>query len=282
MQVLMSNKLPSSLNYLCPFESELVRVGNNRDGGYVLPARAVRDTAHLFTVGISNDWSFEVALDKMNNRMRIFAFDRSIGTLVFLYIGFRDILKRRSRNTRNPGEPRLAYAWTWIKMSWRFRWFFKGRRQFTRRWVKATQSSPKEITFSDAMSTVPRAGSIIIKLDIEGDEYGLLEQIKSTLIDRKDQVSAMVVELHDTETRRAELEKFVLEIGSLMPVVHIHGNNCRVYGADGLPTVVEVTFAHPDLVGNSRVLEFPRVGLDYPNDSELPELEFVFASPMAP
>lgn len=277
----MPKKLPPSLSYLCPFDSELVRVGSNRDGGYVLPARAAGDTAHLFSVGISNDWSFEVAMDRMNKRMRIFAFDRSVGSLVFLYIGFRDILKRRSRNTRNPGEPRLAYALTWIKMSAKFRWFFKGRRKFARRWVKPSQSSKKEVTFSEAMSRVPKTGSIIIKIDIEGDEYGLLEQIKKLLIDRKGQVSALVFELHDTDTRRVEFEQFVSEIGSLMPVVHIHGNNCRAYGADGLPTFVEVTFARPDLVGTSRVLEFPRDGLDYPNDPELPELEFVFESPMS-
>ena len=277
----MPNKLPSSLSYLCPFECDLERVGGHRDGGYVLPSRVVRDTSHLFSVGISNDWSFEETLNRMNKRLRIFAFDRSVGSLVFLYIGFRDILKRRSRNTRNPESPRFAYAWTWIKMSARFRWFFRGRRGFARRWVKPSQSSKKEITFSEAMSRVPRTGSIIIKIDIEGDEYGLREQIKSALVDRQGQIAAMVFELHDTEDRRAEFEQFVTEIGALMPVVHIHGNNCRAYGSDGLPTFVEVTFARSDLVGESRVLEFPRTGLDYPNDSELPELEFVFESPMA-
>jgi hypothetical protein len=147
--------------------------------------------------------------------------------------------------------------------------------------VKPSQSSKKEITFSAAMSRVPRTGSVIIKIDIEGDEYGLLEQIKSALIDRQGQISSMVFELHDTDTRRAEFEQFVSEIGELMPVVHIHGNNCREYGADGLPTFVEVTFARSDLVGDSRVLEFPRSGLDYPNDPELPEMEFVFEKPMA-
>lgn len=277
----MPRPLPSSFSYLCPFECDLRRVGSNRDGGYVLPARAITQTAHLFSIGISNDWSFEVALNKLNNRMRIYAFDRSVGSLVFLYIGFRDILKRRSRNTRNPEEPRLAYAWTWIKMSARFRWFFRGRREFSRRWVKVTKTSKKEISFSKAMSRVPRNGSIIIKVDIEGEEYELLEQIKEVMIERTNQISAMVFELHDTESRRAEFEQFVSQVGELMPVVHVHGNNCREYGADGLPAVIEVTFAKSDFVGKSRVLHFPRPRLDFPNDSEMPEMEIVFESPMA-
>lgn len=277
----MPNQLPTSLDYLCPFECELERVGSKRDGGYVLPTRAIRDTSHLFSIGISNDWSFEETLSRSNNKLRIFAFDRSVGSLVFLYIGFRDILKRRSRNTRSPESQKLDYAWTWIKMSAKFRFFFKGRRQFSRRWVKPTASSEKEISFSDAISRVPRVGEIVIKIDIEGDEYGLLEQIKSALIDRKGQISSMVFELHDTDTRRSEFEQFVSELGKLMPVVHVHGNNCRAYGADGLPTFVEVTFARSDLVGESRMLDFPRLGLDYPNDPDLPEMEFTFEQPMA-
>jgi hypothetical protein len=62
-----------------------------------------------------------------------------------------------------------------------------------------------------------------------------------------------------------------------MPLVHIHGNNCRKLSPEGLPTFVEVTFAHPDLVGKSKVLNFPIDGLDFPNDPELPELEFSFS-----
>jgi len=95
------------------------------------------------------------------------------------------------------------------------------------------------------------------------------------------QVADVILEMHDTEDRRAEFEQFVREIGAIMPLIHIHGNSCRAYGTDGLPTFVEVTFARHDLVGDSRVLEFPRSGLDYPNDPELPELELKFEVPAA-
>lgn len=273
----MTNQLPASLNYLCPWECELERIGGNRDGGYAVPSAAVRSTGNVFSIGISTDWSFEKMLSSNNKKMRIFAHDRSVGSLVFLYFGFRDFLKPKSKNTRSPEFPRISYAWTWLKMSARFRTFFSGRHHFVRRWVKPIAKSNKEISFADAFSKVPHTGSIVIKIDIEGDEYGLKDQIKSSIIERKGQISTLVFELHDTDTRRVEFEQFVREISELMPLVHIHGNNCRKLSPEGLPTFVEVTFAHPDLVGKSKVLNFPIDGLDFPNDPELPELEFSFS-----
>jgi hypothetical protein len=273
----MTNQLPASLNYLCPWECDLERIGGNRDGGYAVPSNAVRSTGNVFSIGISNDWSFEETLSRNNKKMRIFAHDRSVGSLVFLYIGFRDFLKPKSRNLRSPEFPRIGYAWTWLKLSIKFRTFFSGRHHFVRRWVKPIAKSPKEISFADAISKVPNTGSIVIKIDIEGDEYGLKDQIKTSIIERKGQISTLVFELHDTDTRRVEFEQFVKEISELMPLVHIHGNNCRKLSPDGLPTFVEVTFAHPDLIGKSKVLNFPIDGLDFLNEPELPELEFSFS-----
>jgi hypothetical protein len=273
----MTNQLPASLNYLCPWECELERIGGNLDGGYAVPSAAVRSTRNLFSIGISTDWSFEKMLSSNNKKMRIFAHDRSVGSLVFLYFGFRDILKPKSKNTRSPEFPRIGYAWTWIKWSVKFRIFFSGRHHFVRRWVKPIAKSSKEISFTDAFSKVPHSGSIVIKIDIEGDEYGLKDQITASIIERKGQISTLVFELHDTDTRRVEFEQFVREISQLMPLVHIHGNNCRKLSPDGLPTFVEVTFAHPDLVGKSKVLNFPVGGLDFPNDPELPDLDFSFS-----
>lgn len=273
----MANQLPASLNYLCPWECDLERIGGNQDGGYAVPSAAVRSTGNVFSIGISTDWSFEKTLSRRNEKMRIFAHDRSVGSLVFLYIGFRDILKPKSRNLRSPEFPRIGYAWTWLKMSVKFRIFFSGRHHFVRRWVKPIAKSQKEISFADAISKVPNTGSIVIKIDIEGDEYGLLDQIKTSIVERKGQISTLVFELHDTDARRVEFEQFVKEISELMPLVHIHGNNCRKLSPDGLPTFVEVTFAHRDLIGKSKVLNFPIDGLDFPNDPELPELEFSFS-----
>jgi len=277
----MSRKLPPSLSFLCPYECDLERVGSKRDGGYVLPSKVVRETHHLLSIGISNDWSFEETLTRCNKGMKVYAFDRSVGSLVFLYIGFRDILNRRKWKLRKDQLNKFGHAVYWLKMSARFRFFFRGNRKFSRRWVKQSATLPSEVTFSKAVSQVSKIGSLVIKIDIEGDEYSLLSQLRDALIDRRDQVAALVLEMHDTEDRRAEFEQFVREIGAIMPMVHIHGNNCRAYGADGLPTFVEVTFARRDLVGDSRVLQFPRSGLDYPNDPELPELEFKFEVPAA-
>jgi hypothetical protein len=62
----------------------------------------------------------------------------------------------------------------------------------------------------------------------------------------------------------------------VVPIVHIHGNNCVVVSPDGLPEVVEITFARDCEKSFSENLSFPLLGLDYPNDRSLPDLSFSF------
>jgi hypothetical protein len=83
------------------------------------------------------------------------------------------------------------------------------------------------------------------------------------------------LEVHDTETRRNEFEKLVKGISQYFPIVHIHGNNCAGVAADGLPEVLEITFASagPDY----GIRNFPLAGQDFPNDSKFPDLDFSFA-----
>jgi hypothetical protein len=269
--------LPPSLNFLIPYQCDLERVGNTKDGGYVLPSRVIRQTSHLLSIGISTDWSLEQALCRCNKGMRIYAFDRSSGSLVFLYFAIRNLLRGRQRGASRIGlMTRLGKAIYWVKLSARFRWFFKGKRKFIRRWVKQSASSRKEVSLSMAVSLIPRIGSIVLKIDIEGDEYKLFDQLRSALTDRQDQVSAICVEFHETERNRAEFVQIVTMIGALFPVAHIHGNNYCPLGSDGLPTVLEITFVSHDLVRNSRVFKFPRPGLDFPNNPEVPDLSINF------
>jgi len=42
----------------------LIRLGNNKDGGYVVPEPQVYSSSYLISLGISDDWSFEQAFLK--------------------------------------------------------------------------------------------------------------------------------------------------------------------------------------------------------------------------
>ncbi|HON62033.1 MAG TPA: hypothetical protein PK314_09185, partial [Deltaproteobacteria bacterium] len=49
----------------------LIRLGNNKDGGYVVPEPQVYSSSYLISLGISDDWSFEQAFLKKNPRVRL-------------------------------------------------------------------------------------------------------------------------------------------------------------------------------------------------------------------
>ena len=116
----------------------------------------------------------------------------------------------------------------------------------------------------------------MLKIDIEGGEYELSDLLIECLKQNSKKINCVVMEFHDTRIRRNEFEYLVQGISSVVPIVHIHGNNCVVVAPDGLPEVLEITFAKDCENNYSGNLIFPLAGLDFPNDKSLPDLSFAF------
>src|SRR5687768_6491854 len=68
------------------FTNDLVRLGRNRDGGYILNSRILNKINTLLTFGISTDWSFEADFYRLKSKENIYieAYDYSIGFTPFL------------------------------------------------------------------------------------------------------------------------------------------------------------------------------------------------------
>lgn len=92
----------------------------------------------------------------------------------------------------------------------------------------------------------------------------------------KGAINCVVIEFHDTHSRRAEFQKLVEGVSMHLSIVHLHGNNCAPVAIDGLPHVIEITFAQNTGLATSQQLKFPRIGLDYPNDDSVPDCVFEF------
>ena len=116
----------------------------------------------------------------------------------------------------------------------------------------------------------------MIKIDIEGGEYELSDSLIECIKRNSKKINSVVMEFHDTRARRNEFEYLVKGIAAVVPIVHIHGNNCAMVAPDGLPEVVEITFAKDCKNSYSDSLSFPLAGLDFPNDKSLPDLSFYF------
>lgn len=270
--------LDSSFNYLRPFKTDLVRVGPKGDGGYVVPKDVSSSTKSLYSVGISTNWDFEIGLTKLNPNLSIWAFDRTSGWTVFGFIAFRDLLKGDpSVFGRQPFTERLSSFRKYTLLCIRFRTFFRGHRQFDRKWVRKFQSGSDAVSFSETITKALSSGSLLLKMDIEGGEYELSDDLILSLRENHQRVNCIVMELHDTYEKRDEFERLVKGISEFLPIVHIHANNCAGVAPDGLPEVLEITFSRATKEQGD--LAFPLTHLDYPNDRDLPDIELSFSTP---
>jgi hypothetical protein len=269
-------KLSSEFYFLRPYKSDLVRVGPKADCGYVVPRTVVNNTGGIYSVGISTNWEFEVEMARKNPDLRIRAFDRTSGWTVFAYAALRDLFRGDPSDIEGTLNSRLKSAFHYFKLSVKFRMFFSRKRVFERKWVKGSSTHKSEISFTDSIKDLSDTDEVMLKIDIEGGEYELSDPLLQFLNANSERVNCLVMEFHDTRSRRSEFEGMVKGISAFLPIVHIHGNNCAGVAPDGLPEVVEITFAKDCERTFSERLTFPLPDLDYPNDRSLPDLFFAF------
>ena len=268
-------KLSSEFNYLRPYKTELIRVGPKGDCGYVIPQHVVSTTQSLYSIGISTNWDFEIEMSKLNPGLSIEAFDRTSGWQVFGYLALRDLIKGDpSVVGRQTLGVRFKSSFRYLSMCFKFRTFFYGRRRFQRKWVRGEKVGKDEVSFTQSLAGIHKKHPTMLKIDIEGGEYQFVEDLLEHLKGNHRLINCVIMELHDTHKMRGEFEKLVKGISEFLPIVHIHGNNCVGISEDGLPEVLEITFASATLERGGS--EFPLPGLDFPNDSEAPDLQFSF------
>ena len=82
----MIGKLPNNFSYQSA--SDLVRIGRDNDGGYLVSKSDVEKSDMLIAFGVNDDWSFEQDFKKMKN-VEVFAYDASISQKYF----FKEIIK---------------------------------------------------------------------------------------------------------------------------------------------------------------------------------------------
>ena len=86
--------LEKSFNYLIPFdEDDLIRLGIEKDGGYVISKKSLEKSHFLLSFGMSNEWSFEEDFIKQDSRNLVNIYDHTVG-LSDLFLEFYKSIKR--------------------------------------------------------------------------------------------------------------------------------------------------------------------------------------------
>lgn len=230
----MKGILPSFLKFNTA--SDLIRIGRDFDGGYLISKSDLNASECLIGMGINDDWSFESEFLK-NKEIPLLAYDASISKTIF----FKKIVKSIFRID----NPRLLLHW--IRVYFAYKKFFVGNRQHIEKFV-GLNASGAHCTMDEILSKTD-SGKLFLKIDIDCSEYRILE----TLIKNKERICGIAIEFHDCDTRLNEIKHFVEKIG--LKLIHVHANNwAPIRIEDSLPTVLELTFSKHANIENESFL----------------------------
>jgi hypothetical protein len=157
---------------------------------------------------------------------------------------------------------------------------------FHRKRVVGRAQTPDELSLKSIFDEDGLRGmsNIVVKIDIEGNEWEVLESVPDAYWSR---VSQLIVEFHDLHHAwqnewSARAQHVLRRLRAVFTPIHLHGNNCGglcQLGGFAFPRVVEVTFVrNSDHRFGALIESVPNADLDAPNNPDFADLRFSFAS----
>ena len=162
--------------YLKPFHIDnenLIRIGPKLDGGYILDKRIVHITKKIITCGLNDDWEFEKHFLKINPSCEVLAYDHTVNKEFWVQRFKKDVLhfflfkKLKLRKILS-----IFKYYDYIS-------FFKNKNKHHELKISNENIKNKEITLNEILND---HDNLILKVDIEGDEYNILKQLKILLL----------------------------------------------------------------------------------------------------
>ena len=112
-----------------------------------------------------------------------------------------------------------------------------------------------------------------MKIDIEGDEFKILEEIDKNL----DKINLLIIEFHDLNKNLKKVENFIEN--TKLKNIHIHANNYGNLDENGMPQVIEMTLINSkkfEITDERTKRTYPIEGLDFKNHKRGPDIELKF------
>ena len=134
----------------------------------------------------------------------------------------------------------------------------------------------KEIDLNGVFSKIDKSiNDIAIKIDIEGDEYDIMDEI----IKYSKKINILIIEFHNIDKKNKIFLNFMSELVEIFDIIHIHGNNHNFIQSDGFPNVIEITLVNKknNLNYVNYPTSFPIKELDFPNNPLSPDIEINFS-----
>ena len=236
---------------------ELVRLGSKNDGGYLVEKRSFKETDTLISIGINDDWSFEKSF--LGNIQRIITVDDKLNFKFLIKKLILSLLFFRIKNF----FPILNKIFEYFFL------FKKNKFLHIKKFV-CDFNSNNTITLDTLVKDLKiNSDKIFLKIDIEGSEYRLLED----LILIKKRLKGLIIEFHHFDLHYERIINFIKKID--LNLAHIHPNNFSPINKYGDPTTIEMTFTAFD--GNTlEEINLPN-DLDAPNNPNFDDINLNFS-----
>jgi len=245
-------------------KSNLIRIGPEKDGGYIVDKRILNKSKVVITLGLNDDWDFEKDyLDKSSNS-RIIAYDHTVNEkfwkkrfkndlisfLLFKKIKFNQIMD--------------------VFKYFSYLAFFRGKNEHLIKKVVPKKKKINQVTVNEALKDFQNT---LLKIDIEGDEYSVLDQVNKN----SKKINLLIIEFHDVNKNIKKIKKFLKK--SNLKIIHIHANNYGGIDKNGLPKVLEISLLNKKkfkISKNKSNYSYPIDGLDYSNLKRRKDIKLIF------
>jgi hypothetical protein len=225
--------------------ADLVRIGRDNDGGYLVDKRSIISSEFLLGFGIYDDWSFEKDFIKYTN-VPVVAFDASVGQKFFL---------KKLRVALSRGSRKSVY---WLRIWVDYLRFFKGSNKHIKKFIGKDEKDHHISINTIAKEIVPsNIKNLFFKIDIEGSEYQALDD----LVAISNRITGLVIEFHEVDLYIDQIKSFIERFP--LNLCHMHCNNYAPLNESSIPPSIEATFTKFD-VENDYVEELP-TPMDQPN-----------------
>ena len=246
---------------------ELARLGSIDDGGYVLPMKDVKSSDVLISMGISDNWDFEKDFSRIS-KAKVIAYDYSINNDFWISKFKQDLVKFFKLKIFKPKK--IYKMFQYIDFVFFFKIHKKNKFFLKKIGINKECESIREIISNHTKEN----DKIYFKIDIEGSEYEILDQ----LISFKERIQGIVIEFHNTTKNLKTIDSFLKRIGNDLNLVHIHANNYSTKDLNQFPEAIELTLSSADLksMGIDEYREYPIKNLDFPNSKRSPDIKINF------
>jgi hypothetical protein len=224
---------------------DLVRLGGFQDGGYVVPEAYLHGISVFINFGVGENFDFEFHLNSKYQPKRIYSFDHLISLRYFLFFALKGLVKLFLM--------KMQFSQCFDRFSILVKYFYfyllKSR-------VKLFKIKINQFNVEDILQGCPLNSGL--KVDIEGDEYQLL----NTIIDFRSKFNFIIIEFHSVELNKTSIIEFNKKIGDRFVVAHLSLNN-RISDIDVVPQTMEVTYVRADSQTLDHVGELPNFKVDW-------------------